>query len=350
MSSIEVQMYYDETNNKDELTTKYNCNYFYIFTEFQALKSVNHNNMQYSRIITLFFFCISSLAALSQQDIRVFSEPDNFKKGYRIMAEKTKPGTYTCTVTFKQLVGYNCSEGSTEFTATITNYGAQQIALITPIENASSFSLNYSYSYTRGKNISKLDSLFPHLLPIQVGKNMQTSGVYFVGDLIGKNNANFYAMGFKYQLGDTICATRAGIVYDFFDKAEARHENELFSTKTRNSIYLEHGDGTMSKYNILSSIKVLVTLGEKVLPGQPLAVFDKPEKDYTMLLNIFYLNLKSKATNGSNYFDIRPRFVLSKDNTNLAVANTLYPLVLHPIEIITKELSNKEIKKLGLKN
>lgn len=306
--------------------------------------------MKHLRIASVFFFCFTYISVFSQQDIRVYSEPDNFKKGYRIMAEKTKPGTFTCTVTFKQLLGYNCSEGSSEFTTTVTNYGVQQIALLTPIENANSFSFNYSYSYVRGKNISKLDSLFTHLFPITLGKTIQTSGVYFVGDLIGKNNANFYAMGFKYQLGDTICATRAGIVYDFFDKAEARHENELFSTKTRNSIYIEHGDGTLSKYNVLSSIKMLVALGEKVIPGQPLAVFDKQEKDYTMLFNVFYLNLKIKNANGSNYFDIRPRFLLSKDNTNLAMANTIYPLVLHPFEIITKELSNKEVKKLGLKN
>ncbi len=311
--------------------------------------SVNHSNMHYYRIITLFLFCISSLAALSQQDIRVFSEPDNLKKGYRLMVEKTKPGSFTCTVIFKQLVGYNCSEGSTEFTTTVTGYGIQQIALLTPIENASSFSFSYTSTYIRGKNISKLDSLYQHLLPISAGKSIQTSGVYFIGDLIGKKNTDFYAMGFKYQLGDTICATRAGIVYDFFDKAESRHENELFSTKTRNSIYLEHGDGTMSKYNILSSLKMLVTLGDKVIPGQPLAVFDKPEKDYTMLLNLFYLNLKVKNASGSNYFDIRPRFVLSKENTNLAMANTLYTSVFHPFELITKELSNKEIKKLGLK-
>lgn len=302
------------------------------------------------RISHLLFFFVLSLLSSSQAPIRVYSTPDNFKNGIRLMVEKTKPGNYTCEVTFKQLVGYNCSEGAENFIATVSNFGTQQIALLTPIENANSFSFNYSYSYVRGKNISKLDSLFTHLLPITFGKTIQTSGVYFVGDLIGKNNANFYAMGFKYQLGDTICATRAGIVYDFFDKAEARHENELFSTKTRNSIYIEHGDGTLSKYNVLSSIKMLVALGEKVIPGQPLAVFDKQEKDYTMLFNVFYLNLKIKNANGSNYFDIRPRFLLSKDNTNLAMANTIYPLVLHPFEIITKELSNKEVKKLGLKN
>ena len=38
-------------------------------------------------------------------DVTVTSEQDNFKKGYRLVANKMKMGTYTCTVNFKQLLG-----------------------------------------------------------------------------------------------------------------------------------------------------------------------------------------------------------------------------------------------------
>jgi hypothetical protein len=299
-------------------------------------------------ILQLLFFFVLSLSAYSQAAIRVYSTPDNFKNGIRLMVEKTKPGNYTCEVTFKQLVGYNCSEGAESFIATVSNFGTQQIALLTPIENASSVAINYSYAYLPGKSISKPDSLYPYLLPSHPGKSIQTSGVQYVGDFIGKTNNNFYSIGFKYQLGDTICAARGGIVYEIFDKAEIRKENEFFSTKTRNSINIEHNDGTLCQYNILSPIKMLVMPGDKVIPGQALAIFDKTDKDYTLLLSVQYLNIKYKMSTGSNYVVLRPRFLLSPNNINLANPFTNYSKVVHPSDIITKEMSSKEIKKLGL--
>jgi hypothetical protein len=139
-------------------------------------------------------------------------------------------------------------------------------------------------------------------------------------------------------------------MYEAFDKAEARNKDEVYNSKTRNYIYVEHNDGTISRYSILSSIKLLVQVGDKVIPGQPLAVFDKQEHDYTMLFDVFYLNLKATSTTGTNYFTARPRFVFESSKIDLASPFTVYPDVIHPIEIVTKELSNKEIKKLGLKH
>ena len=290
-----------------------------------------------------------TLHSLAQQDIRVYTEPDSFKKGYKIMVEKNKPGTYTCTITFNQLLGYDCSEGNNSFSTSISLMGHSQIGNLTQVQNATNFMLNYGYTYSRGKNLSKVDSLYPYLLPKTAGSSIRTSGTYFIGDLFGKSNNEFYAMGFQYAMGDTICATRAGIVCEATDNAEARKENELYNTKTRNNIFLEHADGTMARYNILSAIQLLVQVGDKVIPGQPLAVFNKSEKDYTMLFDVFYLNLKNKSASGNNYFMVKPRFVFANDNIDLATVHSVYSNIVHPSELITKELSNREIKKLGLK-
>lgn len=286
----------------------------------------------------------------AQQQIRIYTEPDTFKKGLRLMAEKTQPGTYTCTVTFTNIIGYRCAEGSDNFTTSVSMMGNQQIGTITQMENATNFMLSYGYTVYQGKSISKVDSLYPYLLPKTVGSSIKTSGTYFIGDLFGKSNNEFYSMGFQYVLGDTICATRAGIVCEATDHAEARKENEVFSTKTRNNIYLEHADGTIARYNILNAIKLLVQIGDKVIPGQPLAIFDKKEKDYTMLYDVFYLNLKSKTTSETKYFTVKPRFVFTSNNIDLASAYSVYTDIIHPSELITKELSNREIKKLGLKH
>lgn len=301
-------------------------------------------------VIFIIIICGLTVQSIAQQDIRVYTETDTFKKGYKIMAEKNKPGTYTCTITFNQLLGYDCPEGNNSFSTSISLMGNSQIGSLSQIPNATNFMLNYGYTYSRGKSLSKVDSLYPYLLPKTVGSSIRTSGTYFIGDLFGKSNNEFYAMGFQYALGDTICATRAGIICEATDNAESRKENEIYNTKTRNNILLEHADGTMARYNILSAIQLLVQVGDKVIPGQPLAVFNKTEKDYTMLFDVFYLNLKNKSASGNNYFTVKPRFVFASDNIDLASVHSLYTNIKHPSELITKELSNREIKKLGLKH
>lgn len=299
----------------------------------------------------LLVFCGLSLTSFSQSDLRVYSEPDNFKKNsLRLMAEKKKPGSFTCTVIFMQLIGYRCSEGGDNFTVTVSGSDLQQIATLTPIENATSYALSYNYHTYRGRSISKLDSLYPYLLPRTPGKSIKTSGTYFIGDLFGKSNSEFYAMGFQYQLGDTICATRAGIVYDASENAAQRKENELFNSNSRNNIFIEHNDGTIARYNVQGSIKLIVNIGDKVIPGQPIAVFNKEDKIYSVIFDVFYLNMKSKSEAGTNYFTVRPRFLLSPDKIELANAFSNYPEVIHPNEIVIKELTNREIKKLGLKH
>lgn len=60
-----------------------------------------------SKFITI----ISSLLIIGSsfaQDVRVFTESDG-KGGYRIMAEKKKPGTVTIEVSFSELIGYRLS-------------------------------------------------------------------------------------------------------------------------------------------------------------------------------------------------------------------------------------------------
>ena len=304
-----------------------------------------------THLVGLLIFCGISINVISQRSIRVYSEQDNYKKGsYRIMAELNKHGTYSVSLTFQQLTGLTCSEGSGAIVATLNGIGIQQIATLNPIGDIGSPHFSYTYTSWIGKSINKLDSLYPYLLPATTNKSIKTSGTYFLGDLFGKSKGDFYAMGFQYSFGDTICATRAGTVFDVFDKAEPRKEGEIFSTKTRNFIYIEHNDGTLARYNILCEIKLLVQNGDKVIPGQPIAIFEKPESDYTMIFDVYYLNLRETEKAVTNYFTTRPKFVLGSNEIALASPFTHYAQVLHPYEIITKELSNREIKKLGLKH
>ena len=101
--------------------------------------------------------------------------------------------------------------------------------------------------------------------------------------------------------GDTICAARAGTVYDCSDEAkDGEKGNQYYSKNNRNKIGIQHKDGSMAHYSILAPIQLLVEAGDNVIPGQPLAVFNKESEKYTVLFSVNYLDEKRITVDVNN--------------------------------------------------
>jgi hypothetical protein len=101
----------------------------------------------------------------------------------------------------------------------------------------------------------------------------------------------------------------------------------------------------------------LVTPGDIVIPGQPIAVFNVESDIYATLLNISYLD-ESKVLNPGNnpngqnpvyYVSLPVHFYNSEDGVNnLPLIINKGVSIVHPKQLIGLELSKKEKKKLGL--
>ena len=178
-----------------------------------------------------------------------------------------------------------------------------------------------------------------------------------IAEAIGKQSTeDYYATGFQYQLGDTICATRAGVIFETSDEVnEGEKKNQLFKSQ-RNRIGIQHKDGTLGHYSILSPIKLLVNPGDNVIPGQPLAVFNKTGERFTVLFSITYLNEK-KAYANSNFGTSQPAspynyvpvlFYDDETKKGISLSSNNKYIITHPKEVIGLELSKKDKKKLGL--
>lgn len=78
----------------------------------------------------------------------------------------------------------------------------------------------YGYTYYAGTAFRKTPVNYIHyVLPITPDKTTKVTKVESISDLLGQKSENqFYAQGFTYNLGDTICATRAGNVYNINDQ------------------------------------------------------------------------------------------------------------------------------------
>ena len=113
----------------------------------------------------------------------------------------------------------------------------------------------------------------------------------------------------------------------------------------------------MGQYSVLAPIKLLVNAGDNVIPGQPIAVFNKPADRYTVLFSVIYYLDDKKASANSNFgasqplspYVYLPVFFYDADNKKAApLSNNKQYTIAHPKEMIALELSKKDKKKLGI--
>jgi hypothetical protein len=218
------------------------------------------------------------------------------------------------------------------------------------------------YTYYPGTTIRRApDSSFVYLLPGTEGTRLRVSRVTYVGERFGqKSQDNFSATGFIYKMGDTICASRAGTVYDCSDAIKEGEKGTEWYKRDRNRINIQQKDGTLANYSILSPIQLLVAPGDYVVPGQPLAVFNKESEKYNVLLSVFYLDEKKTLVDNTStsseklpsaYTYLSTAFYVDptdKTGSPAGLEISKYYISAHPKEIVATELSKKDKKKLGL--
>lgn len=301
----------------------------------------------------LLIFCISK--CFCQDGTVVCTTERNNDGSYSIYAENKSFADYTVRLIFTDLAGYDTNLGQEGLA--LATHGKTQIAKLTRISNYSAQpNFRYRYQYWAGKYLHRRpDSNFVYLMPSTPGNTLTVSKVGSIEERLGKDRpADFYGIGFNYKPGDTICAARAGTVYQCNDDVKEGEKPEEYYNSNRNRIYIYQKDETMAHYSILAPIKLLVAPGDKVVPGQPLAVFERSGFKFRVLFVVAYLDegkvvaAQSQEEMSHAYSDITPLFhagnIQQPDHLQL---NKEYQ-VQQPKEIVAQELSKKERKKMGL--
>lgn len=306
-----------------------------------------------SLLFCLFLFCITQ--CFCQEGVVVCSTERNSDGSISIYADNKSFADYTVKLIFTDLAGYETNLGQEGLAIAI--HGKTQIAKLTRIINYSAqYNFRYRYEYLPGKYLHKKpDSNFVYLMPSTEGNTLTVSKVGSMEERMGKDKpADFYGIGFNYRPGDTICAARAGIVYECNDDVKEGEKPEEYYNSNRNKISIYQKDETMAHYSILAPIKLLVAVGDKVVPGQPIAVFERTGFKFRVLFMVSFLDegkvvaAQSQEARSHVYNYITPLFhagnIQQPDHLQL---NKEYK-VEQPKEIVTMELSKKERKKMGL--
>jgi len=312
------------------------------------------------RLSILSLFILMGESVLCQVSVITCTSEQNSDRTYSIYAENTANVDYTVKLVFNNLLGYKSYAINNDVAIVTVPRGKKEILKLTPENNAPTYSFNYRYTYFPGIALRKApaENSAKYLLPGTPENVIRISIVTNLKETLNQKLENeYFATGFQYAMGDTICAARAGLVYECNDAVkEAEKGNEIFRSG-RNSIYIQHKDGTLGRYSIRNPIQLLVTPGDNIVPGQPIAVFNKESMQYSVLFSVEYLDekmLNADKTNGSSqntsyYKTIPTAFCTSDDEKaiQLTTPNQTFKIV-HPLTVIGSELTKKEKKKLGI--
>ena len=127
------------------------------------------------------------------------------------------------------------------------------------------FSLKYGTSYA----LKSYDTLYNYALPFLKGKRykiLQGQNTNFTH----KGTKSKYAIDFKMNVGQTICAMRDGVVVAIKQDSNKGGRSKKY-LNDGNYIMLYHKDGLFTQYVHLKKDGVIVKKGDSIKKGQPIA-------------------------------------------------------------------------------
>jgi len=302
------------------------------------------------RAIICFLVLVSYQYSYSQKDIHL-NVVRNSDRSVDFYYSKEVPGSFYLYIDFKNIQNTISPIGSYNI-----KYPEGKLFTLKPNDPRKNITYSYHFSYVRGIPNPRVDSLFTYLLPFKKNARVGVRFSYFVGSkYLGQEEPkNWKSFSFKREKADTVCSIRKGLVVSVTDKFPI-DTSEVYSYKSNiNVIIVEHSDGTLARYQGLDGNNIFVKPGDTVWPNQPLGTLIQYDKSgsYQLLLSIVFLtgdNLELRSEvklkdKRSYYQHVDPYFLTSQGNRRL-MDHKKYITIISD-EVMTKELSRKERKKL----
>lgn len=302
-------------------------------------------------LITASFYSITS----SGQPIKILEKQINVPLSIEFSYEKELYGNFYLELIFSQIV--NATPIS--FKETISSKNGS-LFILKPLTTMSQIGYRYNYSYVRGMLNPKVDNTYEYILPFSKGKTAMVADVaninsdYFGSALPGR----WKAFQFFMNPGDTVFAARKGVVVEITDGFEPDPTKSFAYNSNSNSVLVEHEDGTLAYYGILKSKSIMVKVGQTIFPHSPIAIAGTLDTDdHTQIrFYVYFLtngNVKDENKMASSIKSIYYSFV---DPVFYTQEGSIHLTSMHKYtadytsDLLIRELSKKEIKKLGRKD
>lgn len=255
---------------------------------------------------------------------------------------------YYLRIEFTQLSGLRANR-VLPFESNVTT-GQNRLFKLVPNPNSGRPFFNYKYSFFRGQVDPKINHQVNYLLPVSHGKKSTIIKISNLKAFLGQPvEEDFYALGFRMETGDTVFASRRGIVCSYVDDQVLLGENFLYSDKN-NYVEIYHEDGTIGRYSPFAAGKIMVKPGQKIEAGDPLGIIDSESYHSGPMLRLAVIYLKKEhiefgtGRNKATYSTCKLRFITNEGKDLVLIPQKTYTSV-HSQEAITQEMSKREIRR-----
>jgi hypothetical protein len=238
------------------------------------------------KIFTLFLLFYSGFNTYAQIDGVQVTYIHNADNSCDFYYQKSTPGTYHLIINFESLK--NTAKFQYEGNVKENSGFLFQLKPIKPEKKIKFICEPY---YIKGNPKPDIDKNFTYLLPFKKGENITISTVMTIMSELNEGNTHYaHCLNFsESNKTETIHAMRKGIVIDIVNDYDFDPKSYSIFDEKRNSIIIEHEDGTYAFYSGFKKDSITVKIGQTVLPTTFLGILEKSiDNQYHLFFDIYY--------------------------------------------------------------
>lgn len=293
----------------------------------------------------IFFILFQANSFAQERVIELSYTYEERNEEFIITALNSSSTYYTVVVKFDKLFGLRANDKLPAMK--VVPPGSHRLL---KLEKSGSGQPDFSYRFVYWKGIAnpRIEDV-QYVLPFSPALEVGVKEVGSLSDYLKQDSDDdHYAIGFNMIDGDTILASRKGVVEVVEQENQTENLNYTF-TRERNYIRIRHDDGTIANYQNFKNNSSFVEVGTEVLPGTPLALAIQTREmgDALMIFSVFYLVIEPDdfvdTKDWDSYKYYKPKFALKEGLEYLKVGSNYRGYI--NTELITQELSKREKKR-----
>lgn len=215
---------------------------------------------------------VSSFPSLQAQKTVKITYERNSAKEYVFINENTNIAPYSVRILFEKLYNLQGSPSVGFPYLKVVENGKHELFKLKPVDVGSASDFSYRYSSVKGNYHSKVDTNFVYLLPVGINKKTSPNRTTTLDNLFDKTKKQkVVGLAFNMEDGDTVYASRSGIVTDMLDNSASSTDHKVYAA-SENYVELLQRDGSFAKYKLFRDKGIFVEEGDFVYAGQPLGI------------------------------------------------------------------------------
>lgn len=291
----------------------------YLFLMLSFLIKINCSFGQFINVEQEMFFQSKINNAIT---VDVITQGDK----YMFYAQNRSFYPYILNINFSELKNLTPETVNKDFTVLT---GKNNLFTLTVKDKEASHTYKYQITYRIGVPSKNVMTDFPYLIPLGTDKTIKFKE-------LSDNSNNYIKDCFAMQKGDTVFSMRKGYIAAVPDMF-----NNFDRISGLKSLEIIHNDGTIMVYENIDPENVFVKSGTNIYPGDPLGLIGN---ELALEVQLY------KIEEGGRLTRLDKKYVTGINKVESFSPDFKNIKIVHPYEVVTKEMSKREINKYKKNN